>query len=329
MSPETNGSMTRALGFLAAATFIAASASQNALHGYELGARTSHLTGIILSSASIAGAIMAPIALAASFGAFRRLALVRGIVALALAAMCFSYAVVSSLGFVSGARDVAAATRGAEADAYVLAKAKATAANAELKALAEAPRGTRKVEAERAERRTKLEKDRDDAQRIMAAGPTATVADPTAASLASYAAALGYDVEPAKLSPWLVLLSVVFFELGAAASLIVVGGLPAPAREEKSEAVANAPAVAEAPEAPQLTADKKTAGRKRSRALDEVLAKIESAGGQLEGPLDELGERLGLSKSSAHRALHALAGAGMISLATSGAGTLVQIRPMA
>lgn len=322
MFSEINGSGTRCLGFLAAATFIAASASQNALHGYELGARTSHLTGIILSSASIAGAIMAPIALAASFGAFRRLALVRGIVALALAAMCFSYAVVSSLGFVSGARDVAAATRGAEADAYVLAKAKATAANAELKALAEAPRGTRKVEAERAERRTKLEKDRDDAQRIMAAGPTATVADPTAASLASYAAALGYDVEPAKLSPWLVLLSVVFFELGAAASLIVVGGLPAPAREEKSEAAVETPEE----KAPEPVADKKTAGRKRSRALDDVLGKIESAGGQLEGTLDELGERLGLSKSSAHRALHALAGMGSVSLATSAAGTLVQLR---
>ncbi|WP_139247898.1 helix-turn-helix domain-containing protein [Hyphomicrobium sp. CS1GBMeth3] len=57
-------------------------------------------------------------------------------------------------------------------------------------------------------------------------------------------------------------------------------------------------------------ADKKP-GRKRSRALDDILAKIESAGGQLEGSIDEIGGRLGLSRSSAHRALHALDGSAL------------------
>jgi len=323
MSPETNGSMTRALGYFAAATFIAASASQNCLHGYELGARTSHITGIIFAAASIAGAIMAPTALAAAFSAFRSWQLVRGLVALTLAAACFSYAVVSSLGFVSGARDVAAATRGAEADAYSLAKAKATTANTELKAMAEAPRGNRKTEAARAERRAKLEKDRADAEKVMSAGATATVADPTATAIASYAGALGYEIEPAKLSPWLSLFAVLFFEAGAALSLIVVAAPSAPAA--KREEAVDAPAVAEPAEVPQIAPDKKTAGRKRSRALDDVLEKIRAAG-QLEGTLDELGERLGLSKSSAHRALHALAGLGAVSLATSAAGTLVQLR---
>jgi DNA-binding IclR family transcriptional regulator len=56
------------------------------------------------------------------------------------------------------------------------------------------------------------------------------------------------------------------------------------------------------------------------------MTKIEGAGGKLEGSVEEIGARLGLSKSSAHRALHAPAGAGMISLATSGAGTLVEVR---
>jgi DNA-binding IclR family transcriptional regulator len=37
-------------------------------------------------------------------------------------------------------------------------------------------------------------------------------------------------------------------------------------------------------------------------------------------------EKLGLTKSSAHRALHALATAGLVSLAASPAGTLVQLR---
>lgn len=326
MSAEFNGSGTRLLGYLAAATFIAASASQNALHGYELGARTSHLTGIILSSASVAGAVMAPIALAASFSAFRQCHIPRGLVALALAACCFAYATVSSLGFVSGARDVAAASRGAEADGYALAKAKALTTNAELAKLAELARGNRKTEKERAERKAKLEKDRADAERVMAAGAAATVADPTATSIASYAAAAGYEIEPAELSPWLVLLSVVFFELGAAASLIVVTALPSPTsrRREATEFFPDAP-VAEA-SGTIGTPERKVSGRKRSRALNDVLAKIDSAGGKLEGTLDELGERLGLSKSSAHRALHALAGLGAVSLATSAAGTLVQTR---
>jgi len=323
MSPETNGSMTRALGYFAAATFIAASASQNALHGWQLGLRTSEVTATIFAAASVAGAIMAPIALAATFQAFRRWQPIRGLVALMLAATCFTYAVVSSLGFVSGARDLAAATRGAEADAYAIARDKAKAANRELTAMAELPRGTRKVEAERAERRKQLEHDRGDAEKVMATGATATVADPTASALATYAASLGFEVKAEALSPWLVLASVIFFELGAAAGLIVVGTLPNPTAEgQAAEPDMDVSDISNT----EALADKKAVGRKRSRALDDVLGKIEGAGGKLEGTLDELGGKLGLSKSSAHRALHALAGVGAVSIATSAAGTLVQLR---
>jgi hypothetical protein len=317
MSPETNGSMTRALGYFAAATFIAASASQNALHGWQLGLRTSEVTATIFAAASVAGAVMAPIALAATVRAFREWQIPRGVLALVLAATCFAYAVVSSLGFVSGARDAAAATRGAEADAYAIARDKAKAANRELAAMAELPRGNRKTEAERAERRAKLERDRADAEKVMVTGATATMTDPTASALATYAASLGFDVKADALSPWLVLASVIFFELGSAASLIVVGGLPRGAAAELDVDVADN-SNTEAP------ADKKAVGRKRSRALDDVMSRIEGAGGKLEGSVEEIGARLGLSKSSAHRALHALAGAGMISLATSTVGTLVQ-----
>lgn len=321
MSSELSGPWGRRLGYFAATIFVLCAAAQNSLHGWQLGARTSEVTGVLFAGASIAGAIMAPIALTASFAAFRQWHIPRGIVALTLAGCCFVYAVVSSLSFVAGARDVAAATRGAEADAYTLARSKAVTANAELAKLAELPRGNRKTEKERAERRAKLEQDRADAERIMSAGATATVADPTAAAIVSYADALGYEVEPAKLSPWLVLLSVIFFEMGAAASLIVVGALPGTAREEKPEAAADGTE----DKMPEAVADKKP-GRKRSRALNDVLAKIENAGGQLEGSIDEIGGRLGLSRSSAHRALHALAGLGAVSLATSAAGTLVQLR---
>lgn len=233
MSPELNGSLSRPLGILAAATFIAASASQNALHGYELGLRTSQITATIFAAASVAGAIMAPVAIAASFSAFRRFQLIRGVVALTLAACCFVYAVNSSLGFVSGARDVAAAARGVEADTYALAKAKVEAVNAELQQMASLPRGNRRTEKARAERRAQLENDRADAEQVIAAGTKATVADPAATALASYAGAAGWELDAAKLSPWLTLLAVVFFEVGAAASLIVVGALPAAATSNR------------------------------------------------------------------------------------------------
>ena len=137
MNRESSGPVGRCLGYFAAATFIAASASQNALHGWQLGLRTSETTATIFAAASIAGAIMAPIALAAAFRAFRNFEIGKGAVAAILAACCFVYAVVSSVGFVSGARDQAAASRSADADAYTIAKARAGAAVTELKTLAE------------------------------------------------------------------------------------------------------------------------------------------------------------------------------------------------
>lgn len=310
MFAKFSGSLIRCTAYLGAALFIGASAAQNIGHGYSLGLARSEIAALIFAAASLAGAIMGPCSFLAAWNAFRNWRLGAGLVATVLGCCCVIYATTSSLGFIGTARDTSAATRGAEADAYAIARDKAKGANAELKALAEMPRGTRKVEAERTERRAKLEKDRADAEKIIAAGATSTVADPVAEAIASYAGAAGWEVEPATLSPWLTLLAVVFFEVGAASSLIVVAALDGSASENSSAAA---------------PADKK-AGRKRSRALDDVLAKIETAGGRLEGSLDELGERLGLSKSSAHRALHALAGLGAVSLATSAAGTLVQLR---
>ncbi len=265
---------------------------------------------MIFAAGSLAGAIMGPCSFLAAWNAFRNWRFGAGLVAMTLGCCCVIYATTSSLGFIGTARDTSAAVRGAEADAYAIARDNAKAANAELKALAEAPRGTRRVETERAERRAKLEKDRADAEKTIAAGATATVADPVAEAIASYAGALGWEVGPEKLSPFLTLLAVLFFEVGSACSLIVVAALDVPVSENSNKV---APA-------------EKKAGRKRAKPLNGVLEKIEAAGGKLEGTLDELGERLGLSKSSAHRALHALAGLGFIGLTTSAAGTLVQLR---
>ena len=55
MSANFNGSVTRCLGYFAATIFISASASQNALHGWSLGLRTSEVTATIFAAASVAG----------------------------------------------------------------------------------------------------------------------------------------------------------------------------------------------------------------------------------------------------------------------------------
>jgi hypothetical protein len=67
-------------------------------------------------------------------------------------------------------------------------------------------------------------------------------------------------------------------------------------------------------------------GRKRATSLEKVRERIASAGGELEGSYEALSDRLGLSsKASARRAVHALAAAGVVSLAASPLGTLVRL----
>lgn len=320
MTAEISGPTGRCLGYFAAATFIAASASQNALHGWQLGLRTSEITATIFAAASIAGAIMTPIALAAAFRAFRNWEIGKGVVAAMLAACCFCYAVVSSVGFVSGARDQASASRSADVDAYVLAKARSDAAVMELKTLANVK--TTKA----AKRRAELEKTIEGAAAIMGERHGAGQADPTASAIVAYASAAGFTWKADELAPWLSLLAVVFFELGAAASLIVVApAVMKPVECGSTPPPADAPqiAIAAPPLAPQEPAKR---GRKRATPLEKVQQRIADAGGELEGSYEALGQRLGLSKASAHRALNALAAAGVVSLAASPVGTLVQLR---
>ncbi|WP_072395780.1 hypothetical protein [Hyphomicrobium sp. CS1GBMeth3] len=59
----------------------------------------------------------------------------------------------------------------------------------------------------------------------MTARAGVAAADPVAETIVSYAGALGWELEATKLSLWLTLLAVVFFEVGAASSLIVVAAL--------------------------------------------------------------------------------------------------------
>lgn len=357
----------RCIACAAAILFIGVSASQNISHGYALGASRSETSALILAAGSLAGALMMPCAFLAATTSLRSLQLGKGLVALALGVACFTYATTSSLGFVASSRDTAAATRGADADAYAIAKAKAGAATVELETMGVArPAGELQAEIaalkhdrlyDRSKRctdataadsrelcveieRLEAEKARGDrrrelqfviaaAEKVMGARHGAGIADPQASALATYGAALGLALEPGKLSPWLTLLAVVFFELGAAGSLIVVAALPTVAKAEKNAKPATFDVAADPIDAtakPPVAIQASKRGRKRSAPLQKIVDRLNAAGGKLEGSLDEIGSQLGLSKSSAHRALQALAGAGTITLASSGAGTLVRVR---
>lgn len=325
MSSFLNGSMTRCIAIPGAMLFVAVSAAQNVSHGWELGAARSEFAAYVLAAASLAGALIQPAAFFAALSSFRQWAIGRGLVASLVGLVCLGYALLSSLGFTATSADASAATRGAGADAYVIAKGQADAALSELKALADV-RGSKA-----AKRRGELEATLQKAQASMAAPHTATAANPAASALSVYAAAAGYTVKADAIAPWLVLFGVLFVEVGASFALIVVAGLPcaAPAAAQPIEASAPAPLAdkqsADVRAPVPGTGGQLRRGRPRAKSLEAIKEQIANDGGAAEGSFQALGDRWGLSKASARRAVHALAAAGAVTLAATGSGTLVRL----
>jgi hypothetical protein len=87
---------------------------------------------------------------------------------------------------------------------------------------------TLRTELARAERRADLQHTLAKAQRTMAAAPAATEPDPLASALAVYLAALGWDLQPGTLAPWLYLIPVFFLEFGSALGVVLVRAVLAP-----------------------------------------------------------------------------------------------------
>lgn len=308
------------LGYVGTLLFVGVSAAQNLIAGYELGAARSELHAIIFAAGSLAGALCQPVSWVAAWQAFRSWQIGRGVLAVVLGAACLAYATLSSLGFVSTARLDMAAARTKSGDNYELARARADAAITELKALAAAPIATKKVEAKRAERRSDLEHTIAEAQNGLQTGSAAGTADPQAAAIAVYAAALGFpEVKSENIAPWLSVVAVIFFEVGAGLSLIVVSIVATvPAQISQPEI----PIEGEVPNAPEPPATRR--GRRRSALPDDILARIRDAGGELNGTLNSIGDVIGInSKTTAHRSLRELEAAGALTLEPSADGTRV------
>lgn len=371
--PSDSGQPARCIAFFAAFLLIAVSASQNITHGWELGYARSAWHAAIFAAGSLGGALIQPFAFLAAFNAFRDGERGRGCVALALGLACVVYATVSSLGFAATAREAQSAERGSTVESHGLAKSRYQKAerelatlplarpNAELQAMIDGvlsdPRAegctalngtfTRtncpkvvewRAEQARGARRAELEAIVTAAEGEMTANQGVRDTDPQAAALSAYAAALGWTISADRIAPWLTVLAVFFFELGAAASLVVahaVAGRPAqePAPQVAAK-VAEAPAAL--PEA-QREASKQDddhddppssgkRGRKRKAPLGAVVQRLKDRGGTIEGSLNGIGKLIGTpAKTTTHRILRELEASGLIRLSSSPNGTCVAL----
>lgn len=141
---------------------------------------------------------------------------------------------------------------------------------------------------------------------------------PESDALAAYLGALGWNVSAERLGPWLMLLSVAFFELGAGLSLTVARALSERPVEAPRLAV-SVPAVAEVPQVlPAVLEAPNPVYEAPTQRLGAVAERIRQNGGKVEGSLNVVSRILGVgSKTAAHRALRGLAAAGVIALTTS------------
>jgi hypothetical protein len=202
-----------------------------------------------------------------------------------------------------------------------LGKDQAQAAVLELKSLAKAPRGNRKTEAKRAERRNELERTVTQATEALR-GDTATAeADPAAASLAAYASAVGLHWTAEQIAPWITAATVLFFEICSGASFIVVSVLATEALAKRTQS-AEEQLIDETDE-PDAG---KRKGRRRVVLPEDVMDRIKGNGGSLNGSLSSIAEQIGApSKTTAKRVLGELEAAGKIRYDASADGTSVAL----
>jgi hypothetical protein len=210
---------------MAAAALIFSAGAQNVAHAYNLGIASSEFRALVLAAASAGASLLGPFAWVA---VFRGRGFGPRAAALLLALGCLLYAAVCSLGFVSGARDIAVSERVAAADSYSERRALAAAARAELATL----KGQRPEIVERRAELTAILVKLSDAKpgERAAARP-----DSQAAALAFYIRAAGWPVTDEAVGTWLNLGTVLFLELAAALSLTVAAALrPAPRQKPAS-----------------------------------------------------------------------------------------------
>ncbi len=181
------------------------------------------------------------------------------------------------------------------------------------------------AEAAMTKRRIELQEGLAAAERDLAAAPAATSdADPAAAALTVYLDALGVPSDAETLSKWLALVPMLALEVGSALAVVLVGGTPT--GRERSQTIpepygiaigADLDAGATIP--PQDASTPQIAIPVTLKMA--VLEHLKAHGGSLRTGQRSLARALGTSTTALHRALHALAAAGVIALSTAPTGT--------
>ncbi len=346
----------RTVASAGAILLVGASAALGSYYGFVVGSHQHVLLGVVFAGAALGGELLKPFAVSEAIDAFSRWSIVRGLACLLLAVVCVVYSFSAELSLAAGSRGDMAASRAAASETARTISSERQRAEAELSTLplvrpaaqlqaeldgllvrpgvngcvAIDGRVTREVCPQVAELRSQkaVADRRDHLDGVIsrtASGPAQVVqaADPLAAAIATYAKALGWEWSAEGLLPWLALIPVAFLELGSALAVVAVrsvGGPTSPAPAVAGVEVVQREAAEPVPLAPARRRDRKPAAGPE-RVLGAMADRIHRAGGTIEGSQRQLAKALGTSKTSVHRALHALVASGAVMMAASPAGT--------
>ncbi|MEZ5842784.1 MAG: helix-turn-helix domain-containing protein [Hyphomicrobiaceae bacterium] len=332
-----------------------------AFYGYRLGSESHAVLGALFAAAALGGALLTPLATDEAIRAAQRGAVLTTMACAAFAAVSVTYSTAAALSLSAGIRGDHTASRSIAGERATLARAVVARASAELDTLAPsrpsgelqaiigrlmqtsgangcerttgaAPRkvctevATLKAELARSDRRAELEARIADATRRLGVVPPVGAADPLASAVAVYANSLGMRWEPAHVAPWLLLVPVLFLELGAALSLFVARA--ACALPDPGDAAQRLPEARQTPsggeDAGAPPADTPSSGI-QTGATVRMLNRIRREGGAIEGSTRELARALEIGKSTVHRAIGALAAQGLVTVEASRAGTRIAL----
>lgn len=369
------------------AALIVASAGFGAYYAWHTGSHHGPVLGVLSVVMALGLEAAKPFAVEGIFAALRSWSPFRAVAMAALAVVAVAYSLTAELSLMASIRADYASQRTLAGDAANAARSRYDDARAELAALPAArPAGTiaakidalrttpglvscddttakgygpitRRVcaeiatlraEGETAAQRERLRQAMADAERDMATTPPTTTADPAAAALATYLAALGITVAVASLSDWLALMPVLALEVGSTFAIVLVnsntprrfgtrGGTDAtnhgtqmrnePSRDRRGAVPGVSEGVSEGSSKEPLESE--TVGAtdvpRNAPLTAAVVAHLRDAGGSLRTGQRALAKALGASTTELHRTIHGLAAAGVIALNAAPTGTELRL----
>lgn len=258
---QTHSIPLRFLTSCAAYALVASSAGLCGLYAFAVGIEHGAAMAVLLVFMAISLECLKPVAVAATFDAFRAWAIVRGALLAVLALSAVAFSLTSELSLMATSRGDIVAKRASVVEQHEERKARLQSARGELAQLmpareeaeiradilrlrSEFPRAggctvldgpvsrlacpkiaALEGEIARGKRRAALNDEISNLSVLASSDSPPSSGDPGATALAAYLAALGFVVPVVWLSQWMSLVPVVALELGAALSFLVVRGV--------------------------------------------------------------------------------------------------------